>query len=280
MNANDFYILSYDLYDTIFHIPSSHIISLKKGTNIYYFFRQLLLNEISLTSYEFLELEKLIINEFDFIKQTNNNEEYLSQINLQSIILPISGHCNLRCSYCFAQTKGNFGFNDIDVKKAKRIIDYAFSNNNSEFECNVYFFGGEPLLNIRTIEETIKYVKKNYPNRNVSFGITTNGIVLNKRILELIKGNNIKLLLSYDGPSEFGSHRTYVNGKCSDNKVLKNIDILRKEGVKFQLRATITSDCENIKNIHEYFESLNIPFAAILAYKSRNIDESCIYEGK
>jgi radical SAM protein with 4Fe4S-binding SPASM domain len=35
-----------------------------------------------------------------------------------------------------------------------------------------------------------------------------------------------------------------------------------------------------MKDIYAYFESLNIPFAAVLAYKSRNIDDSCIYDGK
>lgn len=30
----------------------------------------------------------------------------------------------------------------------------------------------------------------------------------------------------------------------------------------------------------EYFEALKIPFAAVLAYKSRNTDDTCIYKGK
>ena len=280
MDSNDFYILSYNLNDTIYHIPSSRIINLKKGSNIDSFFRQLVLNETLLATDDFLKLEKLIKNEFDFLNNKDVVEQNLDEINLQSIILPISGHCNLRCSYCFAQNKGDFGFGDINIQKAKEIIDYTFKNNNSKSDCSINFFGGEPLLNIRTIEETVRYIRENYSERKVSFGITTNGTILNKKILTLIKENNIRVLLSYDGPLELGSHRTYINGKHTSSKVIKNIEILKAENVKFQLRATIPSDCNNMKDIYEYFESLNIPFAAVLAYKSRNTDDSCKYDGK
>lgn len=280
MNSNDFYILSHDLHDSVFHIPSSRIISLKKGSNINSFFRQLVLNETLLTADDFFELEKLIKNEFGFLKNNETTVGNLGEIDLQSIILPISGQCNLRCSYCFAQNKGDFGFGDINSQKAKEIIDYTFKNNNVEFACTFNFFGGEPLLNITTIEESIRYIKENYSDRKVNFSITTNGTILNKKILTLIKEYNIGVLLSYDGPLELGSHRTYKNGKHTNSRVLRNIELLKKEDVKFQLRATIPSDCNNMKDIYEYLESLNIPFAAVLAYKSRNTDESCIYDGK
>ena len=49
--------------------------------------------------------------------------------SMQSIILPIAGHCNLRCSYCFAQNKGNFGFNDMTEYQVGKILDYVFSHN-------------------------------------------------------------------------------------------------------------------------------------------------------
>lgn len=243
-------------------------------------YRQLLLNEISLSSKDFEKLKQLIISEFIFLKEQKSRELELDKINLQSIILPISGHCNLRCSYCFAQNKGNFGFKDINIPQAKKIIDYSFRNNNPEFDCHINFFGGEPLLNVSTMKAVIQYVKSEYSDRKVTFGITTNGTILNNKILNLIKENNIRLLLSYDGPLELGSHRTYINGKHTNSRVIKNIESLKKEGVKFQLRATIPSDCKSLKDIYEYFESLNIPFAAVLAYKSRNTHDTCIFDKK
>lgn len=36
----------------------------------------------------------------------------------------------------------------------------------------------------------------------------------------------------------------------------------------------------SLKEIYKYFESIGIPFAAILAYKSRNTDNTCVYEEK
>ena len=42
-----------------------------------------------------------------------------------TVILPISGHCNLNCPYCFAQTDGGFHFNDYTKEDAKKIIDFT-----------------------------------------------------------------------------------------------------------------------------------------------------------
>lgn len=278
MNKSDFYFFSYNEQDYIFHIRSSKIINIKRGSSLNAFFRQLILKEDLLSNEEFDEFANFIEKEFKFSKNSNSQEQIEHEINMQSIILPISGKCNLRCSYCFAQNNGNFGFGDIDSQKAKEIIDYVMNNNDREYPCSINFFGGEPLLNIKTIKETIEYIKIKYSDRKVNYGITTNGTILTKEILTLLKQNKIGVLLSYDGPIELGPHRTYINGKHSHHRVLKNVKILKSENINFHLRATIPSDCISLRDTYAYFENLNIPFAAVLAYKSRNIDSSCIYD--
>lgn len=279
-NPDDFYMQRHDNFDTILYLSSSHVINVKSGTEIALFFRQLLFQEVSYTQDDFEKLEILISREFGFINERIGLPNEIGEANMQTIILPISGHCNLRCSYCFAQTKGDFGFKDINPQKCKEIIDFVLKNNRPDVVCSLNFFGGEPMLNMETIKETIEYTKLNYPDRNVSFGITSNGTILNEDELNFIKYNQIKLLISYDGPANMAPHRVYVNGKHSEEKVLSNIARLKRNDIDFQLRATISSDCDNLKNVYEYFEMLNFPFAAVLAYKSRNVDETCVYDGK
>lgn len=278
--SNDFYMQKHKNYDIILHIPSSHVIHVRSESNISLFFRQLLFREVNLIQDDFNELQKLISEEFEFISQESNLTDEMREINMQTIILPISGRCNLRCSYCFAQTKGDFGFKDITPEECKEIIDFVFRNNKTDFVCSLNFFGGEPMLNMETIRETIEYVKCKYSDRNVSFGITTNGTILNEDELLYIKKHQIKLLVSYDGPANMTPHRVYTNGKHSEKEVLNNINRLKKYEIEFQLRATVSSDCISLKNVYAYFESLEIPFAIVLAYKSRNTDNTCIYDGK
>lgn len=280
LQPDNFYMQKHDNFDTILHLPSSHVINVKRGTEVSLFFRQLLFHEISYTQDDFEELQNLVSKEFEFINQKVELANEIGETNMQTIILPISGHCNLRCSYCFAQTKGDFGFKDITPQKCKEIVDFVLKNNRSDIVCSLNFFGGEPMLNMETIQKTIEYTKLTYPDRNVSFGITTNGTILNESQLNFIKENQVKLLVSYDGPATMAPHRIYVNGKHSEEEVLNNVATLKQNNIDFQLRATVASDCDSLKNIYEYFESLNIPFAAVLAYKSRNVDNTCVYDGK
>lgn len=283
MKATDFYHIHIDSCDSYFHIPSLNIISVKRGTQIDDFFRQFVLNEHVMNHEDFSFLKREIQKELPFLvdkvfpDNLINMEKHKS---MQSIILPIAGHCNLRCSYCFAQNKGNFGFNDMTEYQVGKILDYVFSHNEKKEVCKINFFGGEPLLNIKAIKWAVEYVRNNYPDRPVIYGITTNGTILNADILQFIKENNIRILLSYDGPVKLSSHRVDMHGHNWNELIEKNINTLKEEGVKFQLRATISSDCKSLKDIYDYFESLNIPFSAVLAYKSRNIDKACVYEGK
>lgn len=277
---DDFYMQRHDNFDTILHLPSSHVINVKSGTEVALFFRQLLFQEVSYTKEDFEELQVLISKEFEFINQKVELTDEIGETTMQTIILPISGHCNLRCSYCFAQTKGDFGFKDITPEKCKEIIDYVFKNNRLDVICSLNFFGGEPMLNMAAIQQTIEYTKFTYPDRKVSFGITTNGTILTEAQLNFIKEHELKLLVSYDGPAKIAPHRVDINGKHSEEKVLNTIDKLKQNNIDFQLRATISSDCDSLQNIYEYFESLNLPFAAVLAYKSRNVNDTCVYDGK
>ncbi|MGN1326575.1 MAG: hypothetical protein ACI4VQ_00590 [Clostridia bacterium] len=60
---------------------------------------------------------------------------------------------------------------------------------------SVNFFGGEPLL---CFDSLIKPLVEKYKDI-VSFGITTNGVLLDEDIVDFFYENNIQLLLSFDG---------------------------------------------------------------------------------
>ena len=60
---------------------------------------------------------------------------------------------------------------------------------------SVNFFGGEPLL---YFDSLIKPLVEKYKDI-VSFGITTNGILLDEDIVDFFYENNIQPLLSFDG---------------------------------------------------------------------------------
>lgn len=278
LNKSDFYYLNKRGKCYILHIPTLTMVNLKENTEIFKFFTQLCKGIKLLDDESYNELESEVIQNFpSFVSKSEVGEDD-DTYSLQNVILPISGKCNLRCSYCFAQNKGDFGFGDITPENCKEIVDYIMSHSMEEMTTTINFFGGEPMLRMDTVDAVVNYVSERYPSRSVNYGITTNGTLFTDKNIDYFKHHDIGILFSFDGTEEFASHRVFANGKKSNDLVLRNMQKLKDAGVNIQLRATVSSDCECLWKIHDYFENLGIPFAAVLAYKSRNIDDTCVYD--
>ena len=185
------------------------------------------------------------------------------------LILPISAHCNLRCSYCFASEGGKFAFDDLKSSKAVEVIDYLFQTQKLK-NVEILFFGGEPFLNIDTMLFVINYITLKYKDKNVGYSVTTNGTIVNKRILKIIKQNKISVLVSIDGPKEYENHRIFPNGASSFDQTITTIRLLKENGVPLGLRATISNQNIRLVETYQFFESMGIPFNIVFAHNSEN----------
>ena len=146
----------------------------------------------------------------------------------QCLWLNISHNCNLRCVYCFGDG-GSYGGQQMlmDQKIAKQCIDLWLNKiTRSQMLHEVSFFGGEPLMNIDVLEFCVNYIneKTNPMGVNVRYNLTTNGTILNDRIIKLFKDNNFKVSISIDGIERMhNSNRPYVSGKGSFDDIVQNI---------------------------------------------------------
>lgn len=191
-------------------------------------------------------------------------------LHFNNVILPIASHCNLSCPYCFARKGGKFHFADYNENDIIKILNFLDKNNPVDESVTLIFFGGEPLLKLDIIEFTIRYVKANFPKGRFNYSITTNGTLLNERILTLIKENHMAVLLSIDGPDNEFNLRKYRNNKKSLPTVLRNIEILRAYGIPIELRATLVNTNPYICETFDFFENLKVPFDIVFAYSSEN----------
>lgn len=159
--------------------------------------------------------------------------------NIRQILIEVTDACNLKCKYCgYGEMYENYDkrlSKNILFENVKILIDYLinlwsskynFSFNNT---IDISFYGGEPLLNIKVIKETIDYLsKKNIPNINFSYRMTTNAMLLNKYADFLVE-KKFHLLISLDGNEFNNSYRVDKNGKNSFCKVYKNIIELKNK---------------------------------------------------
>lgn len=212
---------------------------------------------------DYIEFEK-IIKKYEIVgkeveKLSNHIEIKKSDINdslnfLSHLILKVTDFCNFECKYCiYSDSSDNFSLTNRKAMKweiAKASIDYFFRVVNSLKRISRYgrktisFYGGEPLLNFKLIRQCIEYIKNLKCNDRIEFNITTNASLINESVLSFLMKNDVKLLISIDGPME-------ENDKC-------RID---KEG-----RGTFTKVFDNIKkikDINEYYFNKNVSFNAV-----------------
>jgi radical SAM protein with 4Fe4S-binding SPASM domain len=165
--------------------------------------------------------------------------------------------CNLRCEYCFEHNKIN---RNITFETIKKFIDYVSDNTkrwNYGRPFAVAFLGGEPLLNLNIIEETMKYIqiKNILVNSNIellSGGATTNIVAATRKEFKDFykKYPFFELYGSMDGcPSSHDASRRHADGTGSAAEILKDWAWVAEslKSINFVLTR---------KNIHLFAESM------------------------
>lgn len=116
---------------------------------------------------------------------------------MKSIYFLLTNDCNLRCKYCFQEKSPN---SNTARKTSKNIIDDFAEYCRKENITDVQLFGGEPLFYKDLFIYCVTTLKKINPDMQI--GLVTNGTLMDEEMLELIKKNEISILLSFDGNRE------------------------------------------------------------------------------
>ena len=115
-------------------------------------------------------------------------------MEFSSFTLFLTEECNYSCSYCY-QKRTKQKLNYTTIRKALDFFAPYFRNS-----CQINFYGGEPLLAVSTIEQTLQFIQDHiFPKSNVQFSITTNGSLLTDEVLFLLNDFRFQIILSFDG---------------------------------------------------------------------------------
>ncbi|MHB8171186.1 MAG: thioether cross-link-forming SCIFF peptide maturase [Thermincolia bacterium] len=165
---------------------------------------------------------------------------------LKSLCLHIAHDCNLRCSYCFAGT-GNFGGDRslMSLEVGRKAIDLLIQRSGPRRNCEIDFFGGEPLLNFKVVQDLVAYGRQGAAEagKEFKFTLTTNAILLTPEIEKWLNDNGISVVLSLDGrPHVNDNVRTYVDGSGCYDEILPNIKrfVESRNNENYYVRGTFT----------------------------------------
>ncbi|MBR0260192.1 MAG: thioether cross-link-forming SCIFF peptide maturase [Selenomonadaceae bacterium] len=195
--------------------------------------------EILSELHELIEAGELFAGEID-VPPT-----FASRGVIKSLCLMVAQDCNLRCKYCFGEG-GSFGHRAVMSEEVGRAaVDFIIKNSGIRKHCEIDFFGGEPLINFRTVKAVTEYVRQREQDTGKIFKLTltTNGILLDEKISAWLNENNISVVLSLDGRKEIhDAMRPDISGRGSYDRVLKNFKrfVDSRGGENYYLRGTYT----------------------------------------
>lgn len=147
---------------------------------------------------------------------------------IEEMYLHISHRCNLNCVYCYAGG-GSFGGEETMMNRetARYAVDFLIRESGSHKTVILNFDGGEPLLNFPLVKWVIEYAKEkaSLAGKKISFNISTNGTLFNKKIVPYLARERVGIGVSIDGePSVHDQTRTFGNGSGSYHTIIDNIE--------------------------------------------------------
>ena len=166
---------------------------------------------------------------------------------VKALCLHVSHDCNLRCKYCFADEGAYHSKREVMSREtAFAAIDFLLRESGKRKVLEVDFFGGEPLMNLGVVKDTVYYAKEQAAKlgKRFLFTTTTNGLLLDDETIQFFNEEMENVVLSLDGrPEVHDAVRKTVNGKGSFDLVIEKIKkFVRSRGDKhYYVRGTFTA---------------------------------------
>ena len=166
---------------------------------------------------------------------------------VKALCLHVSHDCNLRCKYCFADEGAYHSKREVMSREtAFAAIDFLLRESGKRKVLEVDFFGGEPLMNLGVVKDTVCYAKEQAAKlgKRFLFTTTTNGLLLDDETIQFFNEEMENVVLSLDGrPEVHDAVRKTVNGKGSFDLVIEKIKkFVRSRGDKhYYVRGTFTA---------------------------------------
>ena len=180
------------------------------------------------------------------------------------LVLLITQTCNLKCSYCFAEAYMDSNSDNRVMSPATARISIEKILKSVTDLRKILFFGGEPLIGFAAIRESVKASEeycRAYQAQMPAFTISTNGTLINQKIIDFFQKHNFSVIISLDGPQAVNDkQRKFRSGKGTYDTVIKKIDLLRDAGIEISIEVVFTDNHkyykETIESTYEFLTKL------------------------
>ena len=186
--------------------------------------------------------------------------------SIQRLVLQVTQKCNFACRYCHNIHSRSARFlsqrSDMSWDVAKRSIDFLINHSQDSESVDIYFYGGEPLLNFYLIKRVVEYAEMRINTKKVTYHITTNASLLTEEIAIFLETYRFKVAISLDGDNERQNWaRKFANGDATFDVVWKNVQMILatfKGHVEDIMFLPVVFVDEDKKAVQDFFKTNDI----------------------
>ena len=207
-------------------------------------------------------------------------------VEIDTVLLKVASRCNIDCHYCYVYNMGDTGWSRGPKQMSRETcrataaaLAHLAHEQGRPFA--VVLHGGEPLLlGVENLRYVLSLLRSALPT-DCAISIQTNGILIEREILDLCAGARVTLSLSLDGPRRVHDrNRVGFDGHGTFDKVLEGIGQLRShpdsQFLFTGLLAVIDPESDP-GEVYSFFKDLGPPSVDFI-YKDGN--HSRLPEGK
>lgn len=157
--------------------------------------------------------------------------------------------CNLKCTYCYEGIDKRS--EKMDVPTMEQTLSFIFQNVLENEKIHIIFLGGEPLLNKSVFIHAVNWINIHHlKNKDrIMIEMTSNGILLDEEVMNIIDKESINLPLSVDGTEQTQlKNRISVSGINTYGTILSNMQKMIHKNIRFNVRMTVTSN--NVQDMY------------------------------
>lgn len=178
---------------------------------------------------------------------------------LTVMVKPVSGLCNMRCSYCFyvdeMQHRSTGVRAQMSLETLENLLRRAFAYAKDGLM--LAFQGGEPTLAGAPFYQAVLALERRYNRLGVAVthALQSNGLAMEDALLAVLREGRFLVGLSVDGTREIhDSRRVDAAGRGTYDRVMDTAARLRAQGIDYNILCVV--DGAVARRGAEVFESL------------------------
>lgn len=162
---------------------------------------------------------------------------------LKKLVLLVTNHCNLSCSYCIAG-KGTYTANtgctvfepEVLLGRIRSLLTLY-----PEGISYIQLFGGEPLLALSKLEPLLAGIRSLFDRlslRQPKFSVVTNGMLITPEVAALFRRYQIYTTVSLDGIGAIHDATRNRRGECTYQTITNNLKLLASQQLTVEFSVT------------------------------------------